>query len=500
LTVDWPADGLRAKVKILRPLIPILLFGAAIRYLYQLAYRPWWGGDSGGYSGPFYLWSHHHLTDGARTPMYPLFLGWAQWLTASKPAVVISASSALAATGMQNLFGLVTALLVYLTLRALGVGARFASIAATGFSLIAAVGQFEMIMLPFSLSLFTLMLGACFFVLTLGRIGRGTPNRFFELFTGGIFGVGALVRADNLVVLVILIAVVGLHAVRGYAEPAQRIVARRLLRFCLLAPVGAAPWLLGWMTVNAIGIRQFRLTTIMGYQNTEAVYNLWDRVEAKDKILGEIMFKHFQLTNPPGTTKRDFIWEANPEIQARVAELPVVITHPAMQHIDVGDYLGQVSRNLAERFPKVWLDNALDRFFNGTFIFHFPQTSPGLRSDPASVDGKEVIKRPKLWVWMVKLDQIEAPGLGLCYLLTLGWAVFGPIRLARAGSFNAIEDLAVTALALGTVGTFVAFCLLEGFFTQYSEPHLGVMVICATYTVHRMWVRAPRAPIPAEKC
>jgi hypothetical protein len=63
----------------------ILACGAAFRLIYQMAYKPWWSGDSVMYSNLFYLWTRHTYVDAERTPGYPLFLGLAQWLAGNAP-------------------------------------------------------------------------------------------------------------------------------------------------------------------------------------------------------------------------------------------------------------------------------------------------------------------------------------------------------------------------------------------------------------------------------
>jgi len=301
-------------------------------------------------------------------------------------------------------------------------------------------------------------------------------------------GFSALVRADNLVFFAVLVGVVGLHGLRLGFIPGQRQRAIQLGRLCVLLPVGAAPLMLGWMTFNYYGLGEFRLTTIMGYQNTQAVYNLWDRVEPQDKVLGQIMHKFYQLTNSPSITETAFVWQANPEIQARVDEMPVTIKHPSMKQIDVGDYLGAVSRNLAERFPAIWLQNAASSLRESSFNFHYPLASPGVTDDPATVRGGNVIRREYLWRWEGWLDRIEAPVLLACFLATLGWGIIGSVRFIRAKAWVGLEDVAVSALALSTITTFIAFGLLEAFHNPYGEPHLGIMVVCTAYTLH--WLRS----------
>jgi hypothetical protein len=46
------------------------------------------------------------------------------------------------------------------------------------------------------------------------------------------------------------------------------------------------------------------------------------------------------------------------------------------------------------------------------------------------------------------------------------------------------------ALAMGTTGTIIAFCLLESYHGQYGTPHIAILLICAAYTVEnfgRIW-------------
>ena len=64
----------------------ILACGTAFRLIYQMAYKPFWSGDSHGYSLVFYDWTIRHTYSIAeRPPVYSLSLGLVQWLAGKAP-------------------------------------------------------------------------------------------------------------------------------------------------------------------------------------------------------------------------------------------------------------------------------------------------------------------------------------------------------------------------------------------------------------------------------
>ncbi|MGC9988617.1 MAG: hypothetical protein ABSC07_08525, partial [Terriglobales bacterium] len=135
------------------------------RFIYQMAYKPFWSGDSVNYSDVFYLWTHHIFVDAERTPGYPLFLGLVQWLADNAPmARGMGVRSQYLAVHLQCLLGLLAAVFIYFSLRALSVRPKLALAGGIGFALIGAVCFFEMLILSELLSLFSLILGILFFL------------------------------------------------------------------------------------------------------------------------------------------------------------------------------------------------------------------------------------------------------------------------------------------------------------------------------------------------
>jgi hypothetical protein len=117
--------------------------------------------------------------------------------------------------------------------------------------------------------------------------------------------------------------------------------------------------------------------------------------------------------------------------------------------------------------------------------------------DMQSVDGKDPIRNKGLWKVAVWLNRIQAPFLRCWYIVTLAFVFAGPFLLVRTtGTENGIRSLTVSALAVSSVGTFVAFCFLEAYYRQYGLPHLGAMAVVGTYAVSKtagLWSRGRRS-------
>ena len=67
-----------------------------------LAFRPMWSADSPGYVIPYFLWRNHRFFLGARTPVYPLFLGLGQWLAMHPVRPALSDSATYQTIALQS--------------------------------------------------------------------------------------------------------------------------------------------------------------------------------------------------------------------------------------------------------------------------------------------------------------------------------------------------------------------------------------------------------------
>ena len=480
----------------------VLLVGLLFRAIYHITYKPWWCGDSGGYARPFVAWIHGYATEGARTPVYPFFLGFCQWLAGAAPAELLSRPAAEVVKDLQSALGLVAACLFYYTLRALRVNKNLALAAGLLFSTTMRICDVEMAILTQSLSVFSLVLGIWLYVRTMVRIGSGESVGKLPMLVGFAIAFAVLLRPDNLVFFAAIVLATAAHAIRSIFIPSRGELGRRLLRTCFLIPIAAAPFILAWMTVNYIDTGRFRITNLMGWNGSETVYNMYGQVNPEDRVLGSIMTRYYVSTNQHGI-HREYIWQAMGEINAHAWEMPFL--EPAeynqlkaraqaanvtpQETVRVGthlsgafdEYLQRVMWKLVRKNPLGYLHNAADSFLRDSFDFTSSRYLPDEVTDPRAVEGGSVVKSRAGWEVIHRIGMIQAPFLTASYLLTLITVLVCPVVLLGTGGDITTRDVAVSALALGTVATFVAFCLLEAYHNHYGIPHISVLLICTAY-------------------
>jgi len=493
-----------------RPLI-ILIVAVVVRVLYISTFKPWWGLDSEHYSRPMVEWAHSYFSDGMRTPIYPLFLGLCQWLSGAQPAMTLSISSAETVRDLQCVLGLVAVYLLYDTLRTLGVRNNVALFAALFFSIATPVCAVEMAMLTPSLSVSSLLLGIWLYARMMLNIHRGESERTRAILLGLAVAIAALVRPDNLVFFAVIILVTAAFAIRSNFVPSRAILARRLLVVCVLIAASAAPPILAWMTCNYIGTGRFRMTNMMGIQMSQPVYNMFDQVDPEDKLLGTIMTKYYRLYNQH-ETNREYMWRGMGELTSRGWEMPFLspandrrgklgnwVYHWASDErrlplnlytVAWVDYLKSVEWKLIKKNPLGYLQNAADSFVRDSFDFAPKFPAPDEKVDPMAVEGGSVLKSTTGLQVIRLAGMLQGPFLTTFYVVTLTYVLFGPLILLNGAYGIRTSDVIVVALAMGTTGTIIAFCLLESYHGQYEIPHIAILLICAAYTVEnfgRIW-------------
>ena len=531
------------------PLLLLCATGVVVRIPFYLASAPLWSGDSTGYSLAWFFWSHGYFYLAERTPVYPMLLGMAQWLTHSPASPMLSTAAAYATVLLQSLLDLIGAGLVYATSRLLGVGPRIALAAGIFSVTIPGLCSMEMNILNLAPAFFWVTLGAACFVFTIRRLEEGNGYRLPALATGLVLCSGGLLRSEILVFLAVLLLAVLVMPLSAFSRTSRSPRARRWLAAALIA-VAAAPPVLFWMTWNYVGIGFFRYTTLTGWNRSKTVYNLFHLVGPEDKVLGEILTASYHRRNAAGQINRDHIWQAQWTLGERFAEMPVELpalpmpahyftlnrffgqrlgmTAPprcdapsdfchALQQSGVpifdyklkdylGLYVGHVSNKLIRAYPLAHLGNAADNFVRDSFNFDYTQTAPAVDWYRGFGVTKQAYGNPFLARVTATAIRAEAPLLLLLYLVTLAAAFSAPILLCRARYAHAVNDCAVACLALATVGTIVATCLLAGYNKEYSIEHLGVLVLCAAYAAeHRRRIasafgaRKPSKSVPTEE-
>jgi len=456
-----------------RSILIILVCGTAVRALYHALFVPWWSSDTITYVDAGYLLRHGYFTDGARTPGYPFFLRLAHWLSMT-PAPYFDASSMVVAAALQSMLGLLATVLVYDTLRILLVRKRLVVMGTLFFAVLHGICQFEMALLSQSLALFALVLGIWLFARTMAKVAQRRSPIALTILTGIALSFAVLVRPENLVFSLALVLVIGLLWLQSKLLLASDQRPRSWGVVALTLPLALAPLLLAWMTWNYIGIGRFKITTLTSWNMCSSVYNLFDRVEPEDHVLGELLVKaHLVRNHPemvtgekfwkatlPGEVVQDAYWTTIWEIVYRRAEMPIPPPHPASNGFllwvrglgsaearrfthayaagaripvvpdknpnnigdpnAIGEYINSVSWKLVRKYPAAWLLNVIENFNREAFKFSLSPPPPSEFKDPRSWDGQTVVRERELWSFAVWWNRLQAPFLTVFFILTLG--------------------------------------------------------------------------------
>ena len=147
--------------------IPALAIAAFFRILTIITYRPAWEGDSNGYTtnAVNLLTGQYISVDGARTPVYPLFLGLTQFLVGLKPHLALNSYAAESTALLQTILGTLSVAFVFDTLQRLGCRQRTSQICSILFGITAVIVAPERQILPQALE--TTFLTLSFWLFTL---------------------------------------------------------------------------------------------------------------------------------------------------------------------------------------------------------------------------------------------------------------------------------------------------------------------------------------------
>jgi hypothetical protein len=489
----------------------ILACGTAFRLIYQIAYKPFWALDSHAYSNIFYLWTCHTYANAERPPVYSLFLGLVQWLARDAPVDGgMGVPSQYVCVRLQCLLGLLAALLVYFSLRALAVRPKLALAGGICFALVGAICLFELFILTEVLSLFFLMLGSLFFLRCMRAVNNNTGFACMALLSGVCFSFAILTRPENLVFFLALTLVLVVLAVRCSYLPGMQWAARSLVKAALLLVVSTAPLVLCWMSWNLVTFGQFRINTLNGVTRTESTYNMFNLVDPEDRVAGAILWRSYLLKNGDGHIYRQHVWFAMGDLMAawQLGLLPIHLPRPSLpenpllikthswlnrqlginkntykfvQGVDLYDYLGHVSWKLAKKYPSLYLHNVLNNFAGDTFGYNLGPPSPSETEDPRAPEGGSVIRCNPLYGVTVWINRLEAPLLTASYLVLLAYVLFSPLLLLGREREHLLRDGAVVALALGTFATILCSCVFAAYYPQHGVPFMGVLVICVVF-------------------
>lgn len=496
----------------------ILLAGILARIPFHLAYRPIWSGDSPGYAGFYVLWTHRLFFLGERTPVYPFFLGFAQWIAGVAPQGDMSQRGCESAVLLQSLLGILSAVLFYFALRILRINQRIGLGASLFFATIPGICIYELNILNMALSCSLMVLVVALFLATMRRLDAGQNVVAPALTTGIALSLAVLNRPDLLIFAILLLAVLALTILRAWAHPAGQWSISNACKLVGTIASAIACAVLGWMVLMYIGIGQFRITTLDGWNRSRTVYNLFDRVDPEDQAVGSIMAGTYQaLARHGGTNLREIMWPAQDELFQNFGQYPIRATagdpdflnHSLIQYgrralgwiqvpcradpdvycwdamrikIDTGDYLGKVSAKLARKYPGAWLHNVAVNFFEESFDYRYTDTKPAVENfEASSGDEGSAVRNAGMITATGRAVTLEAPLLTLLYCITLSFFLCAPVLLLRAPDRNWLMDKAVAALTVASVGTIIGTTILAGLNRVYTLPHLPVFILITAY-------------------
>ena len=459
--------------------------------------------------------------------MYPLFLGLAQWLSGVHASPKLSLSAAYVTVCLQSTLDIVAACVLYFTLGKLNIRRNIALASALFAATLPALCSLEVNILNLSLSFAVLVLCTSVFATLTRRVSHGARFVCTSLLCGLVFACAALLRPENLVFCTILATVLLGSWVILKLRGVTTLRENRVPVAVLLMILSAAPLILAWMTWNYVGIGEFRITTLTGWNRSKTVYNMFDRVEPEDRVLGQVLTSSYLRRNSNRRIVRDHFWQALHDLTNLYIYMPVedptetpsafhmkvdrffedvlgmakmpcerpgqLCSASIRRKVNLGDYVGRVSWKLIRRYPSAYLGNVADNFVRDTFNFRYADSEPAVESDRANtVDGGECVRNESLAKLLANGDQCAGSAsdsvlrcyLGFCHFRTTG-SHEQRCRMPR-GRHNRHR------IRLATVGTFIAMCCLSGYNKEYSIPHLGVMVMCTAYAVEN-WSRIAAA-------
>jgi 4-amino-4-deoxy-L-arabinose transferase-like glycosyltransferase len=224
--------------------------------------------------------------DGARTPLYPLFLTALQHVFSGRCLVEPRHGVLDLISGVQLLLYLGSTVYLYRALGDLGIVVRLVGMAAIAFSPLHALFARQILTEALAAPLVLLFMAHLLRFALRGRSERDATLSFV------LFTLLVLTRPNVLVPLAPAVAFV-----LGFGAQRKRLLGRAALAVGL-------PLLVA-MSLNFANRRHFKLTNFDGYASTQVVYNLFDRVHEEDSVLGSILSRQHRTDLGTGQASGD---------------------------------------------------------------------------------------------------------------------------------------------------------------------------------------------------
>lgn len=464
------------------------------RWLTFHTYYPWWAGDSGGYSAPFYrAWTGDvAMIDGVRTPTYPLFLGVVQLLSGMPPRVELALASAERATELQAALSLLALGCVYYLARRLYGLSAFAgmvSAAIVGGSL--CLAMYDRIILTEALAT-SLLIYSVTALVALDSAWRSHWSRRLALMlaTGVSLGAAALTRPNLIVfVAIFLLGVVLARLWRSFAGRGRPKWAR-LRTFAL--PSGLAGCMVGaWIAFNYVNTGYAKLSNFEGFSLATRCYNCTGAVADSHPVFAQIMNDLNDKYDRLGIVKEDLVHEGLPQIYAAAGagKLEFRLTGCCGRATaELNAYLAEVMKLAIARRPDLYTANVLRSLKMLPTMTTPLVLDTEARSDPRMPElGGSVNRCPASSAVLLEFvkcgDRLASVILWIFYLLPLA-LVLRPMRKRF--------DLRLAGMWLGIVAMNLAACLVTAWFDRYAVVSYPFCVLFCVWAVSTLWVSRSR--------
>jgi len=419
--------------------------------------RPVHFDDTGGYLSISYLINMRQLwpIDGARTPMYPLFLVVAAKLckllhpdfAVQAVSPYITSSCATLITMLQFGLLLISNFIFYRVLVKVA-GAKNALLAAILAIIVLGFpvnGWFSRIILTESLADSLTCLATAVLLLAFMPDNRG--SRRFVYLASGLMCMSVMTRPNMLVPAAIFFVFI---AVQKHVSKILPITWETLALGAMLFTMP----ILCWMTFNLANAGYFRITTIPGLCETPLIAQMWDRIPVQHKPIADIM-RHYYV---PGSPREPMIVpRAYTELCNNIGALQVKrrLPYPWTVGVDMSHYLETVVRDTVREHKLETLmviAHETPKLLSRDFDLPVPGTG-----DPGTYDGEDNVRYVPLHRALYVFSTVDGILIVLLELLSYAALLFLLVYFAARRRLPALitDNAQMPWLGVGALLCFV---------------------------------------------
>jgi hypothetical protein len=352
------------------------------------SFGTFWSGDSGGYVTPGCLIlkvKDIYLYDGARTPVYPIMLGISQYLFSGKCVDNPNPSTVNFIALLQAFIYLGSFLFLFHSVKR--------------YHIIIVVSVFLISLSPapilFTRFILTESITISFINFFLGFVLRSNfkqEHNFYTLFSICFLSLAVLSRTNLLFPSIPLLIIILIQS-NDLKKSIYYVTLLFVIPLILLS------------LFNFYNRGYFKIVNFEGFQMTHIIYNAFDRVKYKDRVIGGILNKQYLQDIKSGNETPMIVWRALPEIHNKLELMPFHKKDTTSARTsDLNEYLHKVSTDLIINNPDIVINNWIKSI--KSFWDISPIEIPNISEDPRALDGGPNIRNQFIYRFFVKLQVI----------------------------------------------------------------------------------------------